>query len=98
MTAKFDGSNGPWPTPSAARRVTNADILAAQEECPSVFAAEVAAADAFITFLPVFETMGLKIEPGMTADEIRVAAFRAATAFERELFAALNPADEVRDE
>jgi hypothetical protein len=99
MTAKFDGSSGAWPAARGAPRVTNADIIAAQQDCPSVFAAEVAAAEMFIGSLPMFEAMGLKIEQGMTADEIRIAAFRAASAFGSELNDALTtPADEVRDE
>lgn len=97
MTAKFDGSSGAWPTPRGPKRITNADIVAAQQECPRVFEAEVRAADAFLAFLPLTPIV---IAPGMSADEIRVASFRAMGDLEREIFGDPNaiPVEEVRDE
>lgn len=100
MKRRFAGA-GAWPTPKE-KAVTNADILALQRDCPSVFKAELEATDLFVNcILPLAQDMNpeFKITPEMTALDVRVAAFRTFQDFGRELEEAMKaPVGEVRDE
>ena len=100
MKRKFAGA-GAWPTPKE-KAVTNAEILALQRDCPSVFKAELEATDLFVNcILPLTQEMNpeFKITPDMSALDVRLAAFRTFQDLGREIDETLKtPVGEVRDE
>ncbi len=98
MKRKFTGT-GDWPSPQDGARVTNADILAFQRECPEAFERELAGtALALHAHQLAVECAGFVVTPDMTPDEIRVGAFKALSNLGVMFFGESVPAPEVTDE